>query len=174
MTTASWLRVATIVRAHGVRGAIKLWIDTDFPEQRFAIGQTLRLEHSVHGTCDVTVVAKQPVQANTVVVTFDGWCSRAEAERWVGAIVWITASVQQALAENEYYFHEIMGCSMMTEDGALVGQVEQILRPGANDVWVVRQTNGKLAYVPYIADVVLKVEPQKKQITVRLMEGIIS
>ena len=44
------------------------------------------------------------------------------------------------LEEGEYYYHEIIGCQVVTEEGEELGVITEILTPGANDVWVVAST----------------------------------
>lgn len=77
------------------------------------------------------------------------------------------------LNEGEYYFHEIIGCTVVTEEGETVGTVSEILTPGANDVWVVKRNNGKEVLIPYIEDVVKNVDVEAKIITIRPMEGLL-
>jgi 16S rRNA processing protein RimM len=169
----AWIRIASLVRAHGVHGGAKLWLDTDFPQQRCAPGQQLYLTHAQQGTLLTSVRSAQRPVKNTIIVTLDALATRGDVERWIGADVSIPAAAQHALPEHEYYFHEIVGCSVVTEEGVHIGVVDHILCPGANDVWVVRMEDGVLAYVPYIADVVRAVDVQRKCVTVSLMEGII-
>ena len=48
-----------------------------------------------------------------------------------------------SLEEDEYYFHEIIGCMVVTIEGEEIGKVKEILTPGANDVWVIKGKGGK-------------------------------
>ncbi len=48
------------------------------------------------------------------------------------------------LEEDEFYFHEIIGREVVSEDGELIGTVKEILTPGANDVWVVARKGKKM------------------------------
>ena len=77
------------------------------------------------------------------------------------------------LEENEFYFHEIIGCRVFDENNTLLGEVVEILTPGANDVWVIKGENGKEILIPYIADVVKNVDVQNKKIDIEIMEGLI-
>ena len=64
----------------------------------------------------------------------------------------------QELEEGEYYLHEIVGCKVVTTAGEELGTVKEILSPGANDVWVVKGERGKEHLIPYIEDIVKKVD----------------
>ena len=47
------------------------------------------------------------------------------------------------MTKDEFYFHEIIGCLVVTDQGEEIGIVKEILTPGANDVWVVKGKGGK-------------------------------
>ncbi|MNI60213.1 Ribosome maturation factor RimM [compost metagenome] len=79
------------------------------------------------------------------------------------------------LPENEYYFHQIVGCEVYTDENTdkPLGTITDILQPGANDVWVVKPAKGQEILIPVINDVVLSVDIAAKKITVHLMEGLL-
>ncbi|GAT42148.1 16S rRNA processing protein RimM [Listeria monocytogenes] len=77
------------------------------------------------------------------------------------------------LEENEFYFHEIIGCIVVTTDGEELGEITEILTPGANDVWVVKGSDKKEKLIPYIADVVKEININDKKITIEVMEGLL-
>lgn len=60
-----------------------------------------------------------------------------EVEELKNAIIKVPEEELGELNEGEFYFHEIIGCEVFTEEGELIGKVKEILTPGANDVWVI-------------------------------------
>jgi 16S rRNA processing protein RimM len=62
---------------------------------------------------------------------------------------------------------------VFTEEGEELGVISEILKPGANDVWVVERKRGKPVLIPYIDDVVKQVDVEAKRVTIHLMEGLI-
>ena len=72
-----------------------------------------------------------------------------------------------------FYFHEIIGCEVFDENSKSLGEVVEILTPGANDVWVIKAENGKEILIPYIEDVVKKIDVANKRIDIEVMEGLI-
>ena len=75
------------------------------------------------------------------------------------------------LGDGEFYYHEIIGLDVYEGD-TLIGQVKEILQPGANDVWVVKRKGKKDLLLPYIPPVVLDVDVVAGRIEVELMEGL--
>ena len=98
-----------------------------------------------------------------------------DAEKYKGSLLKISADLQEELPENEYYFHEIIGCKVMTDEDPAeeLGTISEILTPGANDVWVVKTPQGKEILLPAIPDVVLDVDKEAKLVRVHLMEGLL-
>ena len=66
------------------------------------------------------------------------------------------------MEEDEYYFHEIIGCIVDTTKGEEIGEVKEILTPGANDVWVIKEKVEKNILIPYIDDVVKEIDIARK------------
>ena len=107
------------------------------------------------------------------LLSFERYDNINLVEKFKGAVLKVPESQLGQLGEGEYYFHEIIGCTVVTEDGETIGTVKEILTPGANDVWVVKRKNGKDVLIPYIADVVMDVNVNDKIITIRPMEGLL-
>jgi 16S rRNA processing protein RimM len=74
------------------------------------------------------------------------------------------------LPEGEYYHHQLIGLSVLLETGESLGELEQILETGANDVYLVRRSDGSEMLLPAIEDVIVTVNLERKEIVVRLQE----
>ena len=96
-----------------------------------------------------------------------------EAEKFKNLQIKIDSDNIGELEENEFYFHEIIGCEVFEENNKSLGEVAEILTPGANDVWVIKAENGKEILIPYIEDVVKKIDVANKRIDIEVMEGLI-
>lgn len=169
----SLLSVGKIVNTHGIRGELKIVSSTDFPEVRFAPKSKLILVHpeskqQVH----VTVASARP-NKGTYIVRFEGYGNINEVEKYKGYDVKVSKDQAVELPENEYYFYQIIDCEVVDETGEKLGVIKEILRPGANDVWVVEMQNRKELLLPVIDDVVLDVDVDNKVVKIHLMEGLL-
>ncbi|MQS33883.1 16S rRNA processing protein RimM, partial [Escherichia coli] len=75
------------------------------------------------------------------------------------------------LEENEYYYSDIIGCTVFDDQETPIGRVINIFETGANDVWVIKGSKEYL--IPYIADVVKEVDVENKKIIITPMEGLL-
>jgi 16S rRNA processing protein RimM len=168
-----WFNVGKVANTHGIRGELKIVPLTDFPEDRFAVGSHLTLT-DVSGQDTLTVeVESARAHKNTYIVKLKGYENINEVEKYKGWMLKIDEEQLSELDEDEYYYHEIVGCAVVSDEGEQLGTVSEILAPGANHVWVVDRPTGKQLLIPVIDDVVLDVNVESKLITVHLMEGLV-
>lgn len=162
--------IGTIMNTHGIKGEVKINPSTDF-NSRFNPGEIVYLPIKDR-ELELTI-KKSRSHKQQLLVQFEGYESIQQVEEWKGSHLYIKSSQQKQLKENEYYYHEIIGCEMVTTEGMRLGEITSILAPGANDVWVVQDEKDQEYLIPYIADVVKKVDVQNKKVTIELMEGLI-
>lgn len=169
------LTVGKLVNTHGIRGEIKVLSRTDFPDVRFAPGSTLLIVPENGGAqLEVTIEAGRE-HKGMYILKLKGYTDINQVEKYKGSLLKVTKAAAVELPDNEYYFHEIVGCEVFADDEAStrLGVVTDILTPGANDVWVVKPPKGADLLLPVIDDVVLEVDKEARKIKVHLMEGLL-
>ncbi|WNR46621.1 ribosome maturation factor RimM [Paenibacillus roseipurpureus] len=168
--TEKLVTVGKVANTHGIRGEMKIVPETDFPE-RFDKGSSLLIVDAQNKQTPVTIKTSR-LHKNLFIVQFDQFSNINDVEKFKGSLVKIEAKHQQPLEEGEYYYHEIIGCKVITDEGQELGLVTEVLTPGANDVWVVGLPKGKQLLLPVIDDVILDVDVANKSIRIHLMEGL--
>ena len=165
--------VGKIVNTHGIRGELKIVPQTDFPDERFAKGSALVFfDPQKQATLPVTVESARE-HKKMFMVKFKGFDNINDVEKYKGWLLKVEEKYLSELPDDEFYYHEIIGCTVFTDEGEKLGTISEILSPGANDVWVVERESGKPVLIPYIDDVVLEVDIEEKRVKVSLMEGLL-
>ncbi|WP_018660039.1 ribosome maturation factor RimM [Heyndrickxia acidiproducens] len=169
-----WFNVGKIINTHGIRGEVKVISMTDFKEERYQPGNSLYL--FLPGENEPLKVRIKSYRSHKQfdLLSFEGFDSIEAVEPWKEGILKISEAQLSRLGENEYYFHEIIGCTVFTADGGKIGTVTEILTPGANDVWVVRTDDRKEYLIPYIGEIVKDIDVSGKRIVIEPMEGLLS
>jgi 16S rRNA processing protein RimM len=165
-----YMAIGLVTGAHGLRGEVKVELHTDFPE-RFAPDVELYLGEELE---KVTITAARPHQGQ-LLLQFDGIHDRDEAEAIRGLWLFIPEEDAVALEEDTYFVHDIIGLSVQTSDGRLLGTVEEVLFTGANEVYVVATPGEprREILLPAIADVIREVNLEQGILTVELLPGLI-
>ena len=171
---SEYLKVGQIVNTFGINGDVKVYSHTDFPEKRFCPGSKLFLgKEEANEKLLIELESAKPYK-QLFLVKFKGLQNINDVEKYKGYFLWIKKEQQEELPEGEFYYHEIIGCNVLTIDGLELGVVKEILTPGANDVWVVKQNQkGKDLLIPYIDQVVKNIDIAEKRIVIEIMEGLL-
>jgi 16S rRNA processing protein RimM len=169
-----WFNVGKIVNTQGIKGEVRVISTTDFPEERYKKGNVLFLFLPKNDEPVQLTIKSHRKHKNFDLLFFEGYENINEVEKFRDGIIKVPESQLGELEEGEFYFHEIIGCLVFTKHGEEVGKVTEILTPGANDVWVVKGKKGKEVLIPYIDDVVIKVDLKEKIILIDPMEGLLS
>ena len=166
------LKVGKIVNTHSLKGEVKVISSTDFEEERFKKGSKLLITRGNQLIREV-VVQSYRNHKNFLLVKFEGIDSVEEAEKLKNLQIKIDSDEVGELEENEFYFHQIIGCEVFDENDRNLGEIIDILTPGANDVWVIKGEEGKEILIPYIEDVVKQIDIINKKVNIEVMEGLI-
>lgn len=165
-----YMAVGLITTAHGLRGEVKVELHTDFPE-RFAPGVQLYLGEELE---EVTVSSARPHQGQ-LLLQFEGDESREDADELRG--LWLFVPDEQAveLEEDTYFVHDIIGLSVQTVAGELLGTVKEVLFTGANDVYIVTPPDNpkREILLPAIEEVIKQVDLDKGILIVEPLPGLL-
>jgi 16S rRNA processing protein RimM len=173
MTEERLLNVGKIVNTQGIRGEVRVWPQTDFPDVRFKAGNRLLLIPPEPGEPLTVEIQSAREQKNVFILKFIGFDNINDVEKLKGWELKVGETERAPLAEGEYYVRDIVGCAVVTDEGETLGTITDVLTPGANDVWVVKRAGGKEVLLPVIDDVVLDVDVTGKIVKVHVMEGLL-
>jgi len=162
-----YVAIGRIVAPRGVRGELRVDIETDDPERFRALRRVLvGEEHAAYA------VRRARVHESQVLLTLVGVDDRDAAEALRGQ--WIYVAIEDALplGEGEYYHFQIVGLQVITAEGEALGRITEILPTGANDVYVIQGPRGEIL-VPALEGVILNVDLPNGRMIVRLPEGLL-
>lgn len=165
MDTQEPVVVGKIVGAWGVRGEVKVEPSTDFPS-RFNKGATLFVNEQ-----PVRILASRK-RRNSFVLKLESAQDRTDAEALCGSEITVPVTDLENLPAGSFYFFQIIGLEVWTEESELLGTVREIITTGANDVYVVSIGTGVPLLVPAIGDVVQEVDVADGRMVVKLPEGL--
>ncbi len=154
-----------IVNTHGIRGDVKVLPLTDDPK-RFE-----DLNHVFVGDNKLKLeITKVGYVKGNVLVHFKNLENINDVEKFKNSVVWIDVKDKVKLPKDSYFLDDIIGLEVFLTDGTNIGIVKDILQPGANDVYVVK--DGKKEHlIPAIKDVIKEVNLEEKRMVIDPLEG---
>jgi 16S rRNA processing protein RimM len=158
------IAVGKIHRTHGVKGEV---IFEPFSEYSIKLkkGKTLFIGKK---KVAYTIRSIRNMDQN-YLLSFDGLDDCDVVSHLRNQLVYLPSDQLENPQEGKHYPHQVLGMQVVDEAGMIIGLLEEVLITGANDVYVIRQAGKEdEVLVPAIDSVILKVDSEKKVITVRL------
>jgi 16S rRNA processing protein RimM len=157
-----FLLVGQLRSAHGVHGEITMEVLTDFPER-------LRHNRTVYAGDDhkPLKIEKTRGKDKLMIISFQEITDRDEVLAYRNELLYIRIEELPDLPEGDYYYHQMIGLKVVDEAGQSIGILTEILETGANDVFVVKPETGPEVLLPAIESVILNVNLENQEITVR-------
>jgi 16S rRNA processing protein RimM len=165
-----WIEIGQIVKPHGLAGRVKVlsYLESDrlLPSLRDAwIGpnrdsakrysiENVRREGRTHFSLKI-----------------EGIEDRNAADALRGLTVSVPYERLETLPDDEYYWEDLIGLAVVTEDGKPLGRIEGIFPTGSNDVYVCK-SGGKEILLPAIDEVIRSVNIEAGTVVVRLLKGL--
>lgn len=162
-----FLVVGAVVRPHGIRGELLVEAASETFRSLRAGGELLLGDDPKPHR-----VASLRAHRGRYLLKVDGVEDRDAADAWRGAQLRIALADSEPLPEGVYYRWQVLGAEVVDQAGAALGKLEDILETGANDVYLVRNRDGRELLLPAIESVVLQVDLEAGQITVAVPEGL--
>ena len=137
------LIVGRISGVYGVKGWIKVHSETD-PREGIARYNPWFLKRGGHGKGEWREVHVEECRrhAKTIIAKLDGVDDRDQAQCLAGDLIGISPDQLQVLAENEFYWRDLIGLRVFNREGIELGTVRRLMETGANDVLVVGPDKG--------------------------------
>lgn len=150
------IEVGSVLKAQGIKGEIKLSCFLD------NAAMLCGLKKLYIGT-QTYAVEQARTDGAFCYLKLSGVSDRNAAESLKG---WTVCADKDSvpLPKGRYFVKDLVGCSVVTESGKLVGTVTDILQYGAADVFVCRKDGKNLSF-PFLKDVVLSVDTDRKTVT---------
>lgn len=138
---------------HGIRGDIKVYPLTDFPE-RFNTIKTAYVDDKE------IEISKTRYQKNFVVMKIKGIDNREDAMHFTNKLLKINRADAASLNEGEYYAFDIVGLNVINQDDVVLGEITDILKTGSNDVYITKAKDGRQILIPALKKVVTEINIQ--------------
>ena len=168
MTTEDLILVGRVARAHGNKGQVIVNPDTDFPDDRFVTGATLRV-----GSAGTPMrITSARFHRGRPVIGLEGIETMDDAERLAEAELKVPAATLGPLPERTYYRHELVGCEVQDTEGRLIGEVAAVEGPIEMSRLVINAPHGEVL-IPLVDEICVEVAPAERRIRIKAPEGLI-
>lgn len=162
-----YIQVGIIVNTHGIKGDVKVLPLTD-DVKRF---EDLKNVYLGDDKLKLEIEKVGYVKGN-VLLQFKNYLNINDVEKFKNLDLWINEEDKVELPKDSYFLSDILGLEVHLKEGDHLGTVVDILQPGANDVYVIK--DGKKEYlIPAIKDVVIEVDISENKMVIDPIDGML-
>lgn len=164
------LRVGVITTTHGIRGEVKVFPTTDDPKRFKKLKEVLLDTGRERRKMEIESCK---FQKNLVIVKFKGIDNINDVEQYRKCDLYVSRKNAVKLEENENFIVDLIGLDVILEDGTAFGTMKDVLKTGANDVYIIETLEGKEVLFPAIPECILDVNLEENTMTVHIMKGLL-
>ena len=152
------MEIGKIVNTVGLKGEVKVYpyID-DFTDIKFVYVNNNKME-----------IENIRNKKTVVVIKFKEISNIDEAENLRNSIIELDDEDAPELEEGRYYIKDLIGFEVITDEGKVLGKLDDIFNTGANDIYQVGEI-----LLPGIDEVIKEIDKEKKKITVHIIKGLL-
>jgi 16S rRNA processing protein RimM len=165
----AWVEIGRVARPHGVRGELSVKL---FNAASEALGEGVAVRVRAAGGADrqAQVLGARPAVDGIVLLRLAGVEDRDAADALRGAVLCVPRASLPEPDEGEFYVCDLLGASVLLDDGTALGEVAAVQSAPTVDVVVVEGA-GKRWEVPLVADFVVRLDVAGRLLVLRDVEG---
>ncbi|WP_159468100.1 ribosome maturation factor RimM [Dyadobacter sp. 3J3] len=170
MTHDSSFLLGYIVRTHGTSGDVVIFLDVDYPEEYEDLDSVY---FDIKGDLVPYFIERFNLQKQAkAIVTFEDVNTIEKAQALVGTSLYLPLDSLAELEEEEFYYHEIKGYTVIDEVKGELGIVREVYSLNGQDL-IAMDYQGVEVLIPTAEDIVLKADKENKKLLVNLPEGLL-
>jgi 16S rRNA processing protein RimM len=163
--------VGRIVKVFGIRGEVVVIPMTDSPERfesikRLYIGKT-------PGAVQEHRIERSMIRPHGVRLKLEHVEDRSHAQTLVGSLLFVHGNELKHPAKGSYFIHDVVGLTVIDQDGVAVGTVRDVIRQANHDIYAV-QCGDREVLIPAVREFIRKIDLQQRTMTVFLIEGMMA
>ncbi len=171
MITDDFYQLGRIIKPHGYKGDISIKLDVDYPEHYQKMESVFVL---MNDTLIPFFFTKYRPQSNpeNIIAHVEGTDDEAGAKMISGCELYLPLNQLPKLEGNQFYFHEVIGWSVVDQELGLIGTVKAITENGPHPIMEI-DAKGKEVLLPVVDSFFLGVNRETQSLEVNTPEGLV-
>ncbi len=167
-----YLKIGKIIKTYGLNGHVKVYVTTDFLNQRLKKNSKVFLfDEKTNEREEIEISNHKSQDKNVEIVKFKNVDFIDQAEKLLGKELHVIKDTS-FLPKDTYYFVDLIGLKVIDEEGKAIGEVEKV-EDFTNNISLRIKVENKSVLVPFITYFVKNVDLENKTITIHLIEGML-
>jgi 16S rRNA processing protein RimM len=159
-----------IAKKFSYKGEVLIYLDTDEPEL-YENMESVFVELNKH-LVPFFIVTSSIHKGDFLRTRFEDIDSEDDADKIMGAAVYLPLSALPKLEGNKFYFHEVIGFDAEDERLGNIGKIVSINDSSAQPLFEILKGDIEIL-VPMIDDFIVKIDRENKKVVLNTPEGLV-
>lgn len=165
------LHIGRILRAHGLRGEVKILSLSSDPDRFENLHECLLVSADEKIIQTIQIESARSNQEQ-IILKLKGVDDRNQAETMRGRFLSVNRENAAVLPPDHWFICDLIGCEVFDENEGALGVLTDVMQNAAQDVYTVHQTGQTDILFPALKSILLKVDIPGRRIDVRLSNGL--
>ena len=163
--------VGKVVKAHGIKGEIKALPFSEFPDDFKSYPKVIIGDQST-GERKAYRVIRSRSQKKFAIIELEGLANRNDSEELCGSEIWIERQYLPEPGPDEYYWHDMKGLRVVTEDGRELGTVTSLMATPGHDILVITGLDREYL-IPAADDLIVDIDEEADTLIISPTPGLL-
>ena len=169
MKLDDYFEIGFIHKPHGLKGAVSIQLDVDDPSKYINMESVVVL---VDNGLVPFFISSLQISGKKGIMTLEDVTSIEQAIELKSCPIFLPIELLPPLKDGQFYYHDILGFTIIDEQKGKLGVIENIFTEGNQDL-ISMKFKGKEVLIPITDDIVIKALHEQKEVLVRLPEGLL-
>ena len=160
-----------VIKTHGLHGELSVMLEVDFPDAYQQL-ESVFVATSGSETLVPFFVEHLTIRQNKALIKFEEIDTVDQAETLLKAKLYLPLESLPPLADDQFYYHEIIGFTVEDEQQGTLGTVQDVYESTGQDM-IVMQYQGREVFIPINDDIVPRVDKKQSVVYVNLPDGLL-
>ena len=161
--------IAKLRKVFGLHGEFKIDSYSRTAEE-FETVEDVLMGMTEHSTIPCAIESVK-MRGEEICLKLVGVDDKTAADMLRGQFLFVEESKRKRLSDKQFFIDELIGCSLVDEQGSVLGMVSSVEVSPAHNIYNVRTSGGYVMF-PAVPEFIVKAEIEKKKIIVRPPEGM--
>ena len=170
-----YLIVGTVQKPHGIKGELFIRLETDRPDAVYAPGRTLLLGDAKGRRSDavLTIDRARAFKGGMLVKVAEHTGRTPEMEALRGRTLLIPRGQAAALAEDEVFYHDLLGMRIVTAAEGEIGTIAEVYDAPSGPLLSVAREGGKELLIPFVKETIRRLDRAERVLELEVPPGLL-
>jgi len=168
MTVDDCYQIGHVIKTHGLKGEVQLFLDVDNPSEYQEMESILVQQND---SLIPFFIEYLQINSSKAIAKLEEVDDVEEAKALVACQLYLPLTHLPELKDGEYYLHQLVGLDLY-DKGKLIGKVKELFELGPQElISVIHQS--KEVLIPLKDEIILKVDLENNRIEADIPDGLI-